>query len=69
LPNPANEWFSVFITGQVLKKSLATFKDKVDGQQALAEKKAKLIYAALDAHPEAYQVIQVAISSISVLIL
>jgi phosphoserine aminotransferase len=49
--------FSVYIAGQVLKKALATFPDKVDGQQALAEKKAKLIYAALDAHPEAYKVV------------
>jgi phosphoserine aminotransferase len=48
---------SVYIAGQVLKKSLAFFPDKVDGQQALAEKKANLIYAALDAHPEAYKVV------------
>jgi phosphoserine aminotransferase len=48
---------SVYIAGQVLKKSLATFPDKVDGQQALAEKKAKLLYAALDAHPEAYKIV------------
>jgi phosphoserine aminotransferase len=47
---------SVYIAGQVLKKALATFPDKVDGQQALADKKAKLIYAALDAHPESYNV-------------
>lgn len=49
--------FDVYIAGQVLKKSLATFPDKVDGQQVLAEKKAKLLYAALDAHPEAYKVV------------
>ncbi len=48
---------SVFIAGQVLKKLLSTFSDKVDGQQALSEKKAKLIYAALDAHPESYKVV------------
>lgn len=47
---------SVYIAGQVLKNLLATFPDKVDGQQALAEKKAKLIYDALDAHPESYKV-------------
>jgi hypothetical protein len=50
---------SVFIAGQVLKKSLSTFSNKVDGQQALSEKKAKLIYAALDAHPESYKVVPV----------
>ncbi|PMD49402.1 phosphoserine aminotransferase [Hyaloscypha bicolor E] len=49
--------FDVFIAGQVLKKSLNTFPNKVDGQQALSEKKANLIYAALDAHPESYKVV------------
>ncbi|KAG0648334.1 Phosphoserine aminotransferase [Hyphodiscus hymeniophilus] len=49
--------FDVYIAGQVLKKALATFADKVDGQQILAEKKSKLIYAALDAHPESYKVV------------
>jgi phosphoserine aminotransferase len=29
----------------------------VDGQQALSEKKANLIYSALDAHPESYKVV------------
>lgn len=48
---------SVYIAGQVLKKSLATFPDNVGGQQALAEKKAKLIYAALDGHPKSYKVV------------
>lgn len=47
---------SVHIAGQVLKNLLATFPDKVDGQQALSDKKAMLIYAALDAHPETYRV-------------
>lgn len=49
--------FDVFIAGQVLKRSLSTFPNKVDGQQALSDKKAKLIYAALDAHPESYKVV------------
>ena len=49
--------FDVFIAGQVLKKALNTFPNKVDGQQELSEKKAKLIYAALDAHPESYKVV------------
>ncbi|KAE9374205.1 phosphoserine aminotransferase [Stipitochalara longipes BDJ] len=49
--------FDVYIAGQVLKKALNTFPNKVDGQQALSEKKAKLIYGALDAHPESYKVV------------
>lgn len=48
---------SVYIAGQVLKTLLATFPDKVDGQEALANQKAKLIYDALDAHPGAYRVV------------
>ena len=48
---------SVYIAGQVLKKSLATFPDKVDGQQAFAERKSKLLYEALDAYPEIYKVV------------
>ncbi|EHL03807.1 putative Phosphoserine aminotransferase [Glarea lozoyensis 74030] len=49
--------FDVYIAGQVLKSLLATFTDKVDGQQAVADKKAQLIYAALDAHPESFKVV------------
>jgi phosphoserine aminotransferase len=48
---------SVFIAGQVLKNLLVTFPNKVDGQQAIAEKKAKSIYEALDAHPDSYKVV------------
>jgi phosphoserine aminotransferase len=48
---------SVYIANEVLKKSLATFPDKVDGQQAVAEKKAKLIYDTLDAYPDVYKVV------------
>jgi phosphoserine aminotransferase len=47
----------VYIAGQVLKKLLQTFPDKVDGQQAVADKKANLIYAALEAHPEVYRIV------------
>ncbi len=47
---------SVFIAGEVLKNLLVTFPDRVDGQQAVADKKAKLIYTALEAHPESYKV-------------
>lgn len=49
--------FSVYIAGQVLKKLLASFPDKVDGQQAVADRKAKLIYETLDAYPEVYKVV------------
>jgi phosphoserine aminotransferase len=41
----------------VLKKLLATFPDKVDGQEALANKKAQIIYAALEAHPDLYRIV------------
>ena len=41
----------------MLKRLLQTFPDKVDGQQALAVKKADLIYGALDAYPEVYKVV------------
>lgn len=47
----------MYVAGQVLKKLLQTFPDKVDGQQALAGKKADLIYGALDAYPEVYKVV------------
>lgn len=53
----ANKMNSVYIAGQVLKKLLATYPNGVDGQQAVAEKKAELIYAALEAHPEAYKIV------------
>lgn len=49
--------FDVYIAGQVLKKLLRTFPDKVDGQQALSAKKAELIYAALEAHPNVYKIV------------
>ncbi|KAI0133130.1 phosphoserine aminotransferase-like protein [Hypoxylon sp. NC0597] len=49
--------FDVYIAGQVLKRLLATFPDKVDGQQALANQKAELIYKALEAHPDIYRIV------------
>jgi phosphoserine aminotransferase len=45
------------LAGQVLKKLIATFPDKVDGQQAEAQKKADLIYATVDAYPDVYRVV------------
>lgn len=49
--------FDVYVAGQVLKKLLATFPDKVQGQEAVAGKKANLIYDALDAYPDVYKVV------------
>jgi phosphoserine aminotransferase len=48
---------SVFIAGQVLKKLLATYPDKVDGQEKVANKKAQEIYEALDKYPDVYRVV------------
>jgi len=47
--------FDVYIAGQVLKKSLATFPDKVSGQENISGQKAALIYGVLDAHLESYK--------------
>ena len=41
----------------MLKKLLTTFPDKVDGQQAVANQKAKIIYDALEAHPSTYRIV------------
>ncbi|KAI0852419.1 phosphoserine aminotransferase [Daldinia vernicosa] len=49
--------FDVYIAGQVLKKLLTTFPDKVDGQQAVADQKAEIIYKALEAHPNVYRIV------------
>ncbi|KJZ74995.1 hypothetical protein HIM_05481 [Hirsutella minnesotensis 3608] len=49
--------FDVYVAGLVLKKLLATYPDKVDGQESVSNKKAELIYAALDANPDAYRVV------------
>ncbi|KAI1138752.1 phosphoserine aminotransferase-like protein [Hypoxylon sp. FL0543] len=49
--------FDVYIAGQVLKKLLTTFPNKVDDQQALANQKAELIYQALEAYPDVYKIV------------
>ncbi|KAK0368769.1 phosphoserine aminotransferase [Colletotrichum paranaense] len=49
--------FDVYIAGQVLKKLLRTFQNKVDGQEAIADEKASLIYSALEAHPDIYRIV------------
>jgi phosphoserine aminotransferase len=47
---------SVYIAGQVLKKSIKTY-NKVEGQEAVSAKKAELIYSALEAHPDIYRIV------------
>ncbi|KAI6089503.1 phosphoserine aminotransferase [Hypoxylon rubiginosum] len=50
--------FDVYIAGQVLKKMLNVFpENKVDGQEAVANQKAKIIYDALEAHPGVYRIV------------
>ncbi|KAI0448516.1 phosphoserine aminotransferase [Xylaria acuta] len=49
--------FDVYIAGQVLKKLLRTYPNKVEGQQAVSDKKAQLIYDAIEAFPEIYKII------------
>jgi len=49
--------FDVFIIGQVLRKMLKTYPNKVEGQQAVSEQKAQLIYDAVEAFPEVYRII------------
>lgn len=46
----------MYIAGQVLKRLLLQHP-KVQGQQAIAEEKAQLIYRALEAHPDIYVII------------
>ena len=48
---------STFIAGQVLKKLLNTYPDKAAGQQAVSDKKAAAIYAALERHPDVYRIV------------
>ncbi|KAL4990184.1 pyridoxal phosphate-dependent transferase [Aspergillus falconensis] len=49
--------FDVYVAGQVLKKLLRDFPDKVDGQQVVAERKARKVYEALEAYPEIYRIV------------
>ncbi|KAH8652439.1 phosphoserine aminotransferase-like protein [Xylariales sp. PMI_506] len=49
--------FDVYIAGQVLKKLLATYSDKVDGQEAVSKQKADLIYGALEKRPDVYRIV------------
>ena len=49
--------FDVYISGLVLKDLLKRFPTKVDGQQAEAEKKAEMIYGALEKHSDVYKIV------------
>ncbi|TQN71579.1 Phosphoserine aminotransferase, partial [Colletotrichum shisoi] len=49
--------FDVYIAGRVLKRLLQQHPDRVQGQQAISEQKAQLIYRALEAHPETYRIV------------
>lgn len=47
----------MYIAGRVLKRLLSQYPDKVQGQQAVSEEKARLIYGALEARPDVYKII------------
>ncbi|RYP79266.1 hypothetical protein DL770_006751 [Monosporascus sp. CRB-9-2] len=49
--------FDVYIAGQVLKRLLLTFPNRVADQEALAKQKADIIYAALEEHPDIYRIV------------
>lgn len=49
--------FDVYIAGQVLKKLLGEHPEKIDGQEAVSNEKAKIIYRALEEHPQSYSII------------
>ncbi|KAH6605583.1 hypothetical protein Trco_004736 [Trichoderma cornu-damae] len=50
--------FNVYVIGQILKKLLQTYHpDKVQAQEAVTNKKAQLIYDAIEASPETYKII------------
>ncbi|KAK2589973.1 Phosphoserine transaminase [Conoideocrella luteorostrata] len=49
--------FDVFVAGRVLKMLLQTYPDKVEGQQAVTNHKAQVIYDALESFPEIYKII------------
>ena len=50
--------FNLWIAGQVMVNLVKTFGDrKVSGQEEVANRKARLIYKALESHPKVYQVV------------
>lgn len=52
-----NSITSVYFIGWVLQKMLKTYPNKVEDQQAISEKKAQLIYDAIEAFPKVYSII------------
>ena len=50
--------FSIWIAGEVMRSLISTHgTQKLAGQEALSNAKAKTIYDILDAHPDVYQVV------------
>ncbi|KAK7402882.1 Phosphoserine transaminase [Neonectria punicea] len=49
--------FDVFVAGSVLAKLLKTYPNKIEGQEAETDKKAQLLYDAVEAFPEIYKII------------
>ncbi|KAI0998352.1 hypothetical protein K3495_g9846 [Podosphaera aphanis] len=49
--------FDVYIAGQVMKRLLDKYPNKVEGQERESNKKANLIYSALDAYPDTYHIV------------
>ena len=50
--------FNLYVATLVLQKLVSTFEQKkVSGQEEDADRKAKLLYDTLDAHPQAYHVV------------
>lgn len=41
----------------MLKKLLRTYPDKVEGQEAVSDKKAQLLYGVLEAHSDVYKIV------------
>lgn len=57
ISDEANCINSVYVAGQVLKKLLRTYPNKVEGQQEVSDKKAQLIYDAIEAFPKIYKIV------------
>ncbi|GAP88010.2 putative phosphoserine aminotransferase [Rosellinia necatrix] len=49
--------FDVYIIGQVLRRFLQTYPDRIEGQQAVSNQKAQLIYDAIEAFPDIYKIL------------
>lgn len=49
--------FSIWIAGEVIRASLAQYKDKLVGQEEVSNRKAEMIYNVLDSHPDVFKVV------------